>query len=155
MASFDVTSPSITIPLDETIKIIAGQLFCNSEIFHGFSRVESVKFLTSVVKNCHFIFNGKFYDQLDGVAMGSPLGPLLANILLSFHEIKWLKDCPVHFKPLYYRRYVNDSFVVFRSSDHIIPFLEYLNPKHPNIKFTYEIEKNPCLHFLDGKYYVF
>ena len=71
--------------------------------------------------------------------MGSPLGPFLANILLSFHETKWLKDCPAHFKPLHYLRYVDDSFVVFGLRDHIIPFLEYLNSKHPNIKFTYEI----------------
>ena len=55
----------------------------------------------------------------------------------------------MHFKPLHYRRYVDDSFVVFRSRDHIIPFLEYLNSKHPNIKFTYEIEKDHCLPFLD------
>ena len=121
MASFDVTSLFTNIPLDETIEIIAGQLF--SEIFHGFSRVEFVKLLNLAVKNCHFIFNGKFYDQVGGVAMGSSLGPLLANIFLSFHEIKWLNDCPVQFKPLYYRRYVDDYFVVFRSCDHIIPFL--------------------------------
>ena len=50
---------------------------------------------------------------------------------------------------MHYRRYVDDSFVVFRSRDHIIPFLEYLNSKHPNIKFTYEIEKDHCLPFLD------
>ena len=77
--------------------------------------------------------------------MGSPLGPLLA----SFHEIKWLNDCLVHFKPLHYCRYVVDSFVVFRSRDHIISFLEYLDSKHPNIKFTYEAEKHHCLSFLD------
>ena len=49
---------------------------------------------------------------------------------------------------MHYRRYVDDSFVVFRSRDHIIPVLEYLNSKHPNIKFTYEIEKDHCLPFL-------
>ena len=38
---------------------------------------------------------------------------------------------------------------VFRSLDQIIPFLEYLNSKHPNIKFTYEIAKDHCLPFLD------
>ena len=50
------------------------QLFSNSNHFEGF------KF--------YFIFNGKFYDQLqvDWVAMGSPLEPFLAKILLSFHE---------------------------------------------------------------------
>ena len=60
MASFDVTSLFTNIPFDETIEIIAGQLFCNSEIFRGFSRVEFVKPLNLTVKNCHFIFNGKF-----------------------------------------------------------------------------------------------
>ena len=128
--------------MDETIETIAQQLFHNSKIFHGFSRAEFIILLNLAVKNCHFIFNGKFCDQVDDVAMGSPLGPLLANIFLSFHEIRWLKDFPVHFKPLHYRHYVDDSFVVFRSRDHIIPFLEYLNSKHPNIKFTYEIEKD-------------
>ena len=49
---------------------------------HGFSRAECVKHLNLAVKNCHFIFNGKFYDQVDGVAMGSPFGPLLANTFL-------------------------------------------------------------------------
>ena len=86
MASFYVTSLFTNIPLDETIEIIAQQLFHNSKIFHGFSRAEFIKLLNLAVKNCHFIFNGKFYDQVDGVAMGSPLGPLLANIFLSFHE---------------------------------------------------------------------
>ena len=135
--------------MDETIKIIADQLFSNSNNFEGFSRDEFVKLLNLAVKNCHFIFNGKFYDQIDGVAMGSPLGPLLANIFLSFHETNWLKDCPFEFKPLYYRRYVDDSFIVFKSRDHILPFLNYLNSKHTNITFTYEVEKDKCLPFLD------
>ena len=81
--------------------------------------------------------------------MGSPLGPLLANIFLSFHETNWLKDCPFEFKPLYYRRYVDDSFIVFKSRDHILPFLNYLNSKHTNITFTYDVEKDKCLPFLD------
>ena len=149
MASFDVTSLFTNIPLDETIKIIADQLFSNSNNFEGFSRDEFVKLLNLAVKNCHFIFNGKFYDQIDGVAMGSPLGPLLANIFLSFHKTNWLKDCPFEFKPLYYRRYVDDSFIVFKSRDHTLPFLNYLNSKHTNITFTYEVEKDKCLPFLD------
>ena len=91
MASFDVMSLFTNIPLDKTIKIIADQLFSNSNNFEGFSRDEFVKLLNLAIKNCHFIFNGKCYDQIDGVAMGSPLGPLLANIFLSFHETNWLK----------------------------------------------------------------
>ena len=52
------------------------------------------------VKNCHFLFDGKLYHQKDGVTMGSPLGPLFANIFLPFHERSWLTDCPHTFKPL-------------------------------------------------------
>ena len=36
----------------------------------------------------HFIFNSKFYNQIDGVAMGSPLAPVLADIFMAFHESK-------------------------------------------------------------------
>ena len=43
-----------------------------------------------VTKKSHFLFDGKFYDQIDGVAMGSPLGPVLANIFMCHFEENWL-----------------------------------------------------------------
>ena len=101
------------------------------------------------VKNCHFLFDGKLYHQKDGVAMGSPLGPLFGNIFLSFHERTWLADCPHTFKPMFYRRYVDDCFLIFQSKEQVIPFLNYLNSKHPNIQYTHELENNSSLSFLD------
>ena len=53
------------------------------------------------------------------------------------------------FKPLFYRRYVDDTFLIFRDSSHVDLFLNYLNSKHPNIKFTSEVEQNSALSFLD------
>ena len=81
--------------------------------------------------------------------MGSPLGPTLANTFLCFHEDKWLNDCPREFKPLIYKRYVDDCFLVFKCQEDSIKFLEYLNNKHKNIKFTSEQELNNTLPFLD------
>ena len=52
-------------------------------------------------------------------------------------------------KPIYYKRYVDDTFLVFIDVDHIPLFLQYLNSKHENIKFTYEIANNVSLPFLD------
>ena len=49
MASFDVTSLFTNIPLDETIKIIADQLFSNSNNFEGFSRDEFVKLVWAII----------------------------------------------------------------------------------------------------------
>ena len=81
--------------------------------------------------------------------MGSPLGPLFANILLSFHEKTWLEIYPNQFKPIYYKRYTDDCFILFKLRDHAILFLNYLNSKHHRIKFTHEVESNKTLAFLD------
>ena len=81
--------------------------------------------------------------------MGSPLGPTLANIFLCHLEEKWLNDCPPLFKPSFYKRYVDDTFLIFDNVSHIPLFLDYLNQQHPNIKFTSETEVNDQLPFLD------
>ena len=81
--------------------------------------------------------------------MGSPLGPTLANIFLSYHEKIWLEKCPLQFKPMYYRRYVDDIFVMFEKEDHIKKFLRCMNSRHQNINFTTEKELNNKLSFLD------
>ena len=98
-----------------------------------------------------FIFDGKFYEQCDAVVMGSPVGPTLANVFMCHFENIWLENCPSHFKPIVYRRFVDDTFVLFRSKDHVEKFRNYLNKQHKNIKFTSEIEENGSLSFLDIK----
>ena len=75
---------------------------------------------------CYFIFNGLLYKQI--VAMGSPLGPSLANTFLSYHEKNWLNNCPQGFKPAFYGRYVDDIFKLFKSNDHLKYFQDFLNP---------------------------
>ena len=95
------------------------------------------------------MFDGIIYEQIDGVAMGSPLGPSLANDFLAHYEQIWLNDCPDEFKPVYYKRCADDIFVLFRSPHHHEKFNEYLNIKHANIKFTSEKEVSGSLPFLD------
>ena len=105
--------------------------------------------LEIAVKESVFIFDDQLYQQTDGVAMGSPLGPTLANAFFCYHENTWLADCPVEFRPIKYNRYVDDCFLVFKCKSHTDKFLEYLNNKHRNISFTVEQEQNKQLPFLD------
>ena len=84
------------------------------------------------------MFNNKFYIQVDGVAMGSPLGSILANILLSQHEENWLNKCPIEFKPSFNRRYVNYIVMLFESPESAHSFRNYMPSKHQNINFTIE-----------------
>ena len=50
-------------------------------------------------------------SQIDGVAMGSPLGPTLANIFSCHQETKYLKNCLTSFKPVYYKRYFDNIYL--------------------------------------------
>ena len=81
--------------------------------------------------------------------MDSPLGPSLANAFLSHHEKNWLNNCPQGFQPVFYRRYVDDIFILFKSNDHVKYFLGFLNSCHINMSFSMETEKENKLSFLD------
>ena len=81
--------------------------------------------------------------------MKSPLGPSFANIFLCFHETLWLQNCPSDFKPALYRRYIDDTFLLFRDRFHIPKFLDYINSRHDSIQFTCDVENNNQLSFLD------
>ena len=81
--------------------------------------------------------------------MGSPLGSAQANIFKCSFENKWLKDCPHSLKPVFYRRHVDDIFVLFSSLDQAEMCKKYLSSRHPNINFSLEKENDCRLSFLD------
>ena len=86
------------------------------------------------------------YIQCDEVAMGSPLGPLLANIFMISLEDSTLPKLELYL--CNWKRYVNDTFADVLP-DKIDMILHELHSYHPNIKFTYELESNNKLAFLD------
>ena len=83
--------------------------------------------------------------------MGSPLGPTLAKVFMCHLEKVWLENCPNHFKPIFDRLFVDDTFLLLRSKDHAEKFRNYFNKQHKNIKFASEIEENGSLSVLDIK----
>ena len=96
-----------------------------------------------------FPINEVLYKQKDRVSMESPLGPTLANVFLSHYEKIQLERCPQEIKPLFYRRYVDDTFVLFEPQDELIKFQDDFNGCHPNMSFTHEVERDGKLSFLD------
>ena len=151
MASLDVDSLFTNIPLKETINICVENLFKKQTHIGNLSKESFKELLTLATFESFFVFDGKYHKECDGVAMGSPLGPTLANAFLCHYEKLWLQNCPVDFKPIIYKKYVDDIFVLFLSKDHLLQFKNYMNSKHINISFTTEVECNDSISFLDVK----
>ena len=61
------------------------------------------------------------YDHVDGIAMGSPLAPILANIFMGYHKKGWIRNYN-YGGLLYYKRYVDNVFAVFETKDHAVSF---------------------------------
>ena len=98
------------VPLDETITILAKKAFTvnwfNGTYDLNIKESDLVTLLQFATKDQLFQFEGNLYQQIDGVAMGSPLGPLMANAFLCSLEEKLERDNKL---PYLYRRYVDDT----------------------------------------------
>lgn len=74
------------LPLEETLQLLADKAFDNNwfnETYHlNLTKQDVVDLLKAATVDQLFLFNGRLNEQIDGVAMGSPLGPLLANVFM-------------------------------------------------------------------------
>ena len=114
MCSFDVSSLFTNVPLDETIQICLDKLYALPDP-PTLPRSVLKGLLEFATKKSHFIFDGQYYDQIDGVAMGSPLGPVLANIFMCHFEEEWVFNNNA--RPSIWFRYVDDTFSLFDSKN--------------------------------------
>jgi len=96
----------------------------------------------------YFQFNNEIFQQIDGVAMGNPLTPLLADAFMN-HLEKEIFAKSESFHPVCYHRYVDDTIAFFKQKDHAIQFLQCLNSKVSSINFTMETQENNSIPFLD------
>ena len=115
MASYDVKSLFTNIPIDETCKIVLDKLFPKiDDLYLGYNRTDFAKMLENFTKSNIFLFNGQTYLQTDGCPMGGCIFPALGCIFLCHHETMWLDNCVSEFKPVLYKRYVDDTFSLIR-----------------------------------------
>ncbi len=149
LVSYDVASLFTNVPVDETIQILADKAF-EKEWFNWkyklkLEKFELVELLKLAVKHQLFQIDGKLYEQVDGVAMGSPLGPLMANAFMCSIEEKLEER---NLMPSFYHRFVDDSITSQRNIASAEAFLSTLNSLHPSLQFTMELEIDGVLPFL-------
>ena len=120
IVSYDVTSLFTNIILQGTIDIAINLIF-NHNPNLNITKKELKKLFLFVTSHTHFISNSKFYNEIDGIAMGSPLGPVLASIFMGFYESKWLNEYNLK-KPKFYLRYVDDILAAFDNEKNSLNF---------------------------------
>ena len=110
MCSFDVKSLFTNVPIEETIRICLDTLYRSDDIDPpAIEEALLRKLLFKCTRDVEFSFNNRMYKHTDGVAMGSTLGPTLANIFLGYCE----SLIPEESWPDLYRRFVDDTFSLF------------------------------------------
>lgn len=147
LISFDVVSLFTKVPVQDTLQYIEEQMIINRtwRTKTTLSKNEVMKLLKICVKCNYFTWNKRIYRQNNGCPMGSPISPVLAELAMQKFEGIMIKDNP-NFS--FYKRYVDDSASAIQQGTQNT-VLQYLNSYHDDIQFTYEVEKNKCLPFLD------
>ena len=149
LLSLDVTSLFTNIPC----QLVLNSLDRQAVSVHGKCNIpldEIRSCTTFLVNNTFFTFNGKIYQQIYGIPMGSPISPLFADIVMEDLErdclqiLKEKHDCI----PTFYFRYIDDTIICVKK-EHIDSVIKVFNSYDQNLKFTHELEVDNRINFLD------
>lgn len=149
MCSFDVESLYTNVPVEEAIEVTLNYMYKPTKLINvPFDREQMKVLLNLSIRNATFRFQNKIYRQIDGVAMGNPLAPIIADLWMQKIEEK-LNRFSTN-KPMIWLRYVDDIFCIFTiPKGKIDEFYARINKWHTNLHFTVEFEKNRSIPFLD------
>ena len=112
---------------------------------------EILKLLEINLKCNDFEFNGEYYLQIKGTAMGKRFAPSYANIFMADWEEQALAKCPI--QPLHYLRYLDDIWGIWVGTrEELETFIKILNSHDPSIKLKHIITDN-SIDFLDTTIY--
>ena len=136
------------IPVDLAIKVAKERLRNDASLGQRTSLpVEDiVELLSFCLNTTYFVFEGTYYQQVFGTAMGSPVSAVIANLVMEDVEQRALASAPVN--PSFWKRFVDDEISAV-SENEIDVLLQHLNSIEPSIQFTVERETGRKLAFLD------
>ena len=150
MVSFDVVSLFTKIPVNLAKDVIL-KLLQNDDNLNTRTCLNMTELTIAInlcLDNTYLCFRNRFYKQIFGVAMGSPISVIVANLVMETVENKALKDSAI--APRFWCRYIDDTFLII-NNDHVDAFYNWINTIEDSIKFTVEKENNGALPFLDVK----
>ena len=148
LISYDVTSLFTSVPIDPALNIIKDLLEKDEKLNDRtvLSVQNIIELLGFCLHNTYFSFQNKFFEQVEGVAMGSPISLIDANLYMEYFERKALSSAT---SPQVWYRFVDDTWVIQQHA-HKQAFLDHINSIDPAIRFTMEgTQGNGAIPFLD------
>ncbi|OXA48236.1 uncharacterized protein LOC110855495 [Folsomia candida] len=148
--SFDVVSLFTKVPIEESLNYIKKLLNeKNDGSWTKLTNEDIMDLLEICLSSTYFKYDGKFYHQTEGTAMGSPISAIVAELYLQSLEHKLVTRNKFI---IFWRRYVDDIFAIIRKRK-LEAVLNQINGFHHAIKFTVEKEENGKIAFLDVMLY--
>ena len=146
---YDVSALFTSIPIPSALDIINNKLLQDADLQNrtNMTTPNIIELLDFCLNNTYFTFQGVFYQQAKGAAMGSHVSPIVANVFMEAFESRALSTA-VH-PPKFWRRYVDDTCVI-QDQAHKEEFLQHINSVENVIQFTVEEAKEDgSIPFLD------
>ena len=149
IVSYDVKALFTSVPTKSAVNIIKQLLEDDKELQQRTTMTVQniICLLEFCLNNTNFIFQGNYYEQTEGAAMGSPLSPIIANIYMEAFEKQAISTA--QHPPIFWRRFVDDTFVVIQKTKED-SFFNHLNSIDERIQFTREESRSDgSMPFLD------
>ena len=147
--SYDVKALFTSVPIKPAINIIKQLLEDDKELQQRTSMTAQhiICLLEFCLTNTSFIFQGRYHEQTEGAAMGSPLSPIIANLYMEAFEKEAISTAPD--PSTFWRRFVDDTFVIIQKEKED-SFFNHINNIDNKIQFTKEASRSDgSMPFLD------
>ena len=148
LSSYGVRTLFTPVPVDPALGIIKDLLEKDPTLKERtvMSVGDIVLLLEFCLKNTYFSFQGQFNEQVEGMAMGSPVSPIVANLHMECFEQKVPSTAPT---PRLWHQYVDDTFAI-QKEENKQNFPQHINSDSPTIQLTLEnMKEDGAIPFLD------
>jgi hypothetical protein len=147
LITYDIKDLYVNIPINEVIQIIHNSLGCQTP---QDKTTQIIKLTRTILSQNYFMFHNKIHYTNKGVAMGSPISNIIAEIFLQHYKNTYIKQALDKHYIQYYTRFVDDILIIYDNSKITHEQItQQFNQLHTNLTFNPSQEIKKTVNFLD------
>ena len=146
--TLDIKDLYVNLPTKNILRIT--EFWLNKNNQDSTTTHQTLYLLDTILRQNYFQHNDQFYQPNKGIAMGSPVSGILAEIYLQYLEETYIKHCLENKEMTYYKRYVDDILIIFdqnKTDEHTIH--NFMNNIDKHLDFKISTEVHNITNYLD------